>query len=627
MAEFEASEAEKILEDNFTIYPKKQPHNVRLYRGAITFDRLRNGETSYTPSVLKMEDIIGCQCMSGRQVGDHSAYFCIYAYPWGKKVFGGDRRQRRVVVFRVSQFDTFEANLVIAERWRKGILMLLRGVDVSCEEDIDIKELPQAKKILFLINPYSGQGKADKIFKERVVPLLGESDLNYHPICTEYQGHAHEIAKGLEVNEWDALAIVSGDGLVYEVINGLMSREDRETAMKIPIGIIPGGSGNALISAMLYAKGEPLTNLVQHATFSLIKGQTHGMDLVRVQSTKQIIHSFLSTCWGIISDVDIESEKYRKLGDTRFTIQTFARIAKLRVYHGRLSFLRDEDYHAAKIHVNQQAQSQHINRTQSVADRSGMTHACTSTEDLDEMVFDENGVEPHMVRSQSEIAPSAMDRSMSYSEHFLKVTSQDKSPTSEVSDSEADESLATNDSTGEVTANGGVIQTDSNSEEEPLTNGKPDEHVTTEPVANHEPAAKQEAGDTNTEEKQSLLPPLDEPVPSDWKTVEGDFVNITAVYLSHLSTDVCAWPNRNFKEGVICIQYLKAPLSRKNLLSIFLDLEKGEHLKSPYVSVEYVKAFRIEPMCEGEIITVDGEKVDYGPIQGEILPNAARVMY
>lgn len=40
-----------------------------------------------------------------------------------------------------------------------------------------------------------------------------------------------------------------------------------------------------------------------------------------------------------------------------------------------------------------------------------------------------------------------------------------------------------------------------------------------------------------------------------------------------------------------------------------------------------VKAFRIEPM-EGTNghITVDGEEVDYGPLQAEIFPSLATVM-
>lgn len=39
----------------------------------------------------------------------------------------------------------------------------------------------------------------------------------------------------------DAIVTVSGDGLLWEVINGLMQRKDSLAAIKIPVGIIPAG--------------------------------------------------------------------------------------------------------------------------------------------------------------------------------------------------------------------------------------------------------------------------------------------------------------------------------------------------------------------------------------------------
>ena len=40
---------------------------------------------------------------------------------------------------------------------------------------------------------------------------------------------------------------------VLKVINGLMQREDWERAIKLPVGCLPGGSGNALACALNHA--------------------------------------------------------------------------------------------------------------------------------------------------------------------------------------------------------------------------------------------------------------------------------------------------------------------------------------------------------------------------------------
>ena len=41
------------------------------------------------------------------------------------------------------------------------------------------------------------------------------------------------------------------------------------------------------------------------------------LDLILVETRASRFYSFLSICYGLIADVDIESEKYRKLGVVR----------------------------------------------------------------------------------------------------------------------------------------------------------------------------------------------------------------------------------------------------------------------------------------------------------------------
>nr|XP_006812074.1 PREDICTED: sphingosine kinase 2-like [Saccoglossus kowalevskii] len=540
--------------------------------------------------------------MRGRRPDDKSAYFTIYTYPIGKKTLGGTRiRQRKVIVFRVTHHETFEANMAIADKWWMAIHMLLRGVQITTEQDIKKSRLPSVKKLLLLVNPHSGKGKAVTLFRERVVPLLGESGINYHHIITEYQGHAQDIVKNLNLKEWDGIIIVSGDGLLYEVINGIMERPDRDEAIKTPVGILPCGSGNALSAALLM---EPMTNIVLHCTFLMLKGRPQPMDLVVVQNATTTMYSFLSVCWGIVSDVDIESEKFRRLGPPRFTIGAATRIAKLRSYRGKLSFLKAEDYVAQEAidfqngtHVDEccfcglngaHAGNCGIKSQNSVvpisAERRHYDRHYSSSSDSNEDIL------PHMTRSQSEILPNGrtMDRSLSYSDHLMRVDLlEDSSDTLKMGD------------------------------ELPSPNSNQIELSTDEIRSTQEDGASEE---------RHLLPPLDQPLPSNWTTIEDDFVNISAVYQSHLSTDVHSWPDHKFDEGVICLQYIPAPISRKNLISMFLDLESGLHIKHSGVIVEYVKAFRIEPITSGEIMTVDGELVPYGPIQGEILPGKARVI-
>jgi sphingosine kinase len=62
---------------------------------------------------------------------------------------------------------------------------------------------------------------------------------------TTHGGHAKEIGRNLPL-EYDAVASVSGDGLIHELLNGFKDHNDPVRAFSIPLAPIPAGSGNAL---------------------------------------------------------------------------------------------------------------------------------------------------------------------------------------------------------------------------------------------------------------------------------------------------------------------------------------------------------------------------------------------
>lgn len=75
---------------------------------------------------------------------------------------------------------------------------------------------------------------------------------------------------------------------------------------------------------------EPLgIDMTLHSTFVLIKHNVIPMDLVLLETPKMQHFSFLMVSWGIVADIDYESEKMRALGSTRFTIYALMRILSM----------------------------------------------------------------------------------------------------------------------------------------------------------------------------------------------------------------------------------------------------------------------------------------------------------
>ena len=58
--------------------------------------------------------------------------------------------------------------------------------------------------------------------------------------------HAQDVVSNLPLDQFDAIVVVSGDGLVYEVLNGYAAHAEPKRAFRMPIAAIPAGSANGL---------------------------------------------------------------------------------------------------------------------------------------------------------------------------------------------------------------------------------------------------------------------------------------------------------------------------------------------------------------------------------------------
>nr|XP_023900602.1 sphingosine kinase 1 isoform X2 [Quercus suber] len=154
---------------------------------------------------------------------------------------------------------------------------------------------------------------------------------------TQYQLHAKEVASSLDLSKYDGIVCVSGDGILVEVINGLLEREDWEAAIKMPIGVVPAGTGNGMVKSLLDSAGYPCT--APNAVLTIIRGHKRSLDVATILQRETKFFSILMLAWGLVADIDIESEKYRWMGSARIDFYGLQRILHLRQYNGCVSFV------------------------------------------------------------------------------------------------------------------------------------------------------------------------------------------------------------------------------------------------------------------------------------------------
>ncbi|KAG0315013.1 Sphingosine kinase 1 [Dissophora globulifera] len=185
----------------------------------------------------------------------HIPYCCIFGYETAEKARQNGNSDSRLdscaIRLHYVKFTTKDMRAVTSP-CMATVLFTFEEED-ELDQFMDaakrIGVLPKPRRILVLVNPNGGVGKAKSISDTVVKPMLQHSGLIVNEQYTEYGRHAVDIAHKVDVSNIDTLAVVSGDGVLHEVINGLLTRPDWDRARRLPIAIIPAGSGNAIATS------------------------------------------------------------------------------------------------------------------------------------------------------------------------------------------------------------------------------------------------------------------------------------------------------------------------------------------------------------------------------------------
>jgi sphingosine kinase len=105
---------------------------------------------------------------------------------------------------------------------------------------------PNVRRVFLLMNPFGGRKKALEIVNTIVKPLFTAAAIEFEctgfakaPLPnlfttrshtttkgTTHAGHAAEVAASIDMSKYDAFVTCSGDGLLWESIQGFMQRSD-----------------------------------------------------------------------------------------------------------------------------------------------------------------------------------------------------------------------------------------------------------------------------------------------------------------------------------------------------------------------------------------------------------------
>jgi diacylglycerol kinase family enzyme len=119
-----------------------------------------------------------------------------------------------------------------------------------------------------IVNPASGAARAAKALSRVAGQLSPGGDIEV--LCTEYGGHAVEIARRVPPS-CPMVIVVGGDGTINEVVTGLMEGLGRQHPLP-PIGLIPVGTANVLSQELQVPRGVAAIGVI-------LKAKRRALDL------------------------------------------------------------------------------------------------------------------------------------------------------------------------------------------------------------------------------------------------------------------------------------------------------------------------------------------------------------
>ncbi|XP_076334326.1 uncharacterized protein LOC143238198 isoform X2 [Tachypleus tridentatus] len=201
---------EVLLEDIFCYhgsFGKRSNVVVRLTNVRLTCEFISCDKKSRVRKVY-LRDVIGCKIKMNTTKDRCNLCLEIYYYPI-VQIMCVKRRQRHQLSLTVKRASSWDINEKYALKWRSAILFMASR-NSKFQDDMN---------------------GTRKTFTKTYI-------------------------ESADLSPFDGIVSVSGDGLLYEVVNGLLARPDWREAIKIPLGVIPAGSGNAIFRSMTKVQGQ-----------------------------------------------------------------------------------------------------------------------------------------------------------------------------------------------------------------------------------------------------------------------------------------------------------------------------------------------------------------------------------
>ncbi len=184
-----------------------------------------------------------------------------------------------------------------------------------------------AKKLLVVYNPRAAHGRAAGL-QVAIEACFATAAVPVEMRVTQYKRHGQEIVAAADFSRYAGVVAAGGDGTLFEVVNGWFLNE---SAARIPIGILPVGTGNSFAKDLGLESGQwrPAIDLIAG-------GRKTRVDVARCRFGEETFHFLNVMGLGFVTDVQQISNRIKALGNLAYVLGVLVQILFLKSYAIRL---------------------------------------------------------------------------------------------------------------------------------------------------------------------------------------------------------------------------------------------------------------------------------------------------
>lgn len=188
--------------------------------------------------------------------------------------------------------------------------------------------IPSQRSLAIFINPISGKKQGPKLFNNHLCKILSYSQTP-HKIFNITSPNYFESFNPSELSPFTHIIILGGDGTMQELLTLLYKSG---LIHNFVFGILPVGSQNAL-SCELTGKN------LNSALVAVVKGKHSKYDLMKVTLDGEVFICTTAVCWGLVSDIAEQAQRFRAMGPLRYVFTSVLRIfASWKSFRANLRF-------------------------------------------------------------------------------------------------------------------------------------------------------------------------------------------------------------------------------------------------------------------------------------------------